>query len=65
MAQDPALTMKSCPACASLFPVESFFGNIYEDDKSWVDTWVASLAATVDTVKGRPVKHQGSDRVVG
>eukprot|EP00974_Lingulodinium_polyedra_P113168 10954333-Lingulodinium_polyedra.AAC.1 len=65
MAQDPAQTMKSCPACSSLFPVESFFGNVYEDDHSWVQMWDASLAATADIVKGQAVQHQGSERAVG
>eukprot|EP00974_Lingulodinium_polyedra_P006501 618502-Lingulodinium_polyedra.AAC.1 len=65
MAQDPGQTMKSCPVCSSLFPTESFFGNLYEDDFSWVQVWDASLAATADVLKGKAIQHQGSDRAIG
>eukprot|EP00974_Lingulodinium_polyedra_P006879 653675-Lingulodinium_polyedra.AAC.1 len=42
-----------------------FFGNLYEDDKPWVDTKNAALSATFDTAKRQPIQQQANRRAVG
>eukprot|EP00974_Lingulodinium_polyedra_P073668 7132601-Lingulodinium_polyedra.AAC.1 len=53
---------QSCPACAALWPVESFFANVYTDTKEFVVTNRLEVQATYKVAMNQPVRAACIDR---
>eukprot|EP00974_Lingulodinium_polyedra_P053515 5142186-Lingulodinium_polyedra.AAC.1 len=45
-----------CPQCSALLPVESFFANVYEDNKEFVKPRQLEIAATFAASQGQQLR---------